>query len=83
MASSKPKCLEKGIEWSRFHINVLMIEDSQDDVLLLVREIQQNGYEVNYRQVETAIEMENALDQEKWDIITLTIPCRIFPVWMR
>lgn len=48
---------------------VLIIEDSEDDTLLIVRELRQAGYELRYERVETAEAMKAALDNQLWDII--------------
>ena len=50
-------------------LRVLIIEDSEDDALLLLRELKHSGYEVEYERVETAQEMESALKQRNWDFI--------------
>ncbi len=50
-------------------IRVLIIEDSEDDTLMNVRELEKHGYEVRSRRVETASSMEAALDGEVWDVI--------------
>lgn len=49
-------------------IRVLIIEDSENDVKLLIRELQRGGYEVSHERVETAETMNRALDQQVWDI---------------
>ncbi len=50
-------------------INVLIVEDSEDDALLLVRELQHGGYDVTFEQVETAEALVDALDLRKWDLV--------------
>jgi putative nucleotidyltransferase with HDIG domain len=50
-------------------LRVLMIEDNEDDALLLVRELQRGGYEVEFERVETAEAMQSALTQKTWDLI--------------
>ncbi|MGE5657694.1 MAG: response regulator [Actinomycetota bacterium] len=50
-------------------LRVLLVEDSEDDALLLLRELRQGGYEPRSERVETASAMQAALDQQKWDII--------------
>jgi signal transduction histidine kinase len=50
-------------------LSVLVVEDSEDDMLLLVRELKQGGYTVQFERVETAVEMQTALDRQAWDII--------------
>jgi len=50
-------------------LNVLMIEDSEDDALLLTRALKKNGYEPNIGRVQTARDMSRALESAPWDII--------------
>ena len=50
-------------------LRVLVVEDSEDDVLLIVRELRRSGYDLTYRQVQTAEEMRSALSQEPWDVV--------------
>jgi two-component system, cell cycle sensor histidine kinase and response regulator CckA len=49
-------------------LRVLLIEDSEDDALLLLRELSRNGYEPASQRIETGPQMEQALTQ-KWDLI--------------
>jgi PAS domain S-box-containing protein len=50
-------------------LRVLIIEDYDDDALLIVRELQRGGYEVEFERVETAEVMQSALAQKTWDLI--------------
>jgi signal transduction histidine kinase/DNA-binding response OmpR family regulator len=50
-------------------LRVLIIEDSEDDALLLLRELKRDGYEVEFERVETAVAMLSALAQKTWDVI--------------
>ena len=50
-------------------LNVLIVEDSEDDFLLLLRELRKGGYEPAFERVETAAEMQSALSKQAWDII--------------
>jgi len=50
-------------------LRALIVEDSADDALLLVRELQQGGYDVTYRRVDTAPAMSEALETQPWDIV--------------
>ncbi|MGL1863027.1 MAG: ATP-binding protein [Pseudodesulfovibrio sp.] len=50
-------------------IRVLVIEDSEDDALLTLRELRKGGYEPEWRVVETPQDLTKALDEEQWDII--------------
>ncbi|MFZ2413831.1 MAG: response regulator, partial [Candidatus Cryosericum sp.] len=50
-------------------LHVLVIEDSEDDTLLMVREVQRNGYDVQWQRVQTAPEFRTALANGSFDII--------------
>lgn len=50
-------------------LRALIVEDSEDDALLLVRELRRGGYEPVYKRVETPEEMSAALADEVWDIV--------------
>lgn len=54
---------------ARRPLRVLMVEDNPDDVALILRLIRRGGYEPHWRQVQTAVELENALAVEPWDIV--------------
>ncbi|HEY9851711.1 MAG TPA: EAL domain-containing protein [Leptolyngbyaceae cyanobacterium] len=49
-------------------LRVLLIEDSEDDALLVLQQLQQGGYTLQVKRVETALAMKAAL-QETWDIV--------------
>lgn len=53
----------------RKKLRVLVVEDSEDDTLLEVREIERGGYQVEYRRVETREELEASLSSGAWDVI--------------
>jgi PAS domain S-box-containing protein len=50
-------------------LHVLMVEDSQDDALLLLFELERVGYELIYERVENRHAMGAALDQNPWDLV--------------
>lgn len=50
-------------------LKVLIVEDSEDDCLLIVRELKHGGYEPTFERVETAEAMNAALDKQTWDVI--------------
>ena len=50
-------------------LRVLLVEDSEDDAVLLLRELRKGGYEPLAQRVETAEAMNGMLDAESWDII--------------
>src|SRR5215218_3790312 len=50
-------------------LRVLLVEDSEDDALLLLRELRRGGYEPLSERVDTAGDMEAALDERGWDLV--------------
>ena len=50
-------------------LRVLIAEDSEDDVLLIVRELKRGGYDPTYERVATAAAMAAALERERWDLV--------------
>jgi PAS domain S-box-containing protein len=50
-------------------LKVLLVEDSEDDALLLLRELRRGGYEPLCERVDTAAGMEAALDERAWDLV--------------
>jgi signal transduction histidine kinase/FixJ family two-component response regulator len=50
-------------------LRVLVVEDSEDDALLLLGELEAGGYEVTHRRVENETEMRAALGSVAWDIV--------------
>ena len=50
-------------------INILFIEDSTKDTLLIVREIESKGYKIIYERVDAGKEMIKALHEKEWDLI--------------
>jgi len=50
-------------------LRVLLVEDSEEDALLLLRELRRSGYEPRAERVETAEAMRAALEAQSWDLI--------------
>jgi PAS domain S-box-containing protein len=50
-------------------LQALIIEDSEDDALLLVRELERGGYIVTHERADTADGMIEALENRNWDIV--------------
>ena len=50
-------------------LRVLLIEDSEDDAVLILRELRKAGYTPVSERVETEYTMRSALSSQKWDII--------------
>jgi len=50
-------------------LRVLIIEDSEDDSELLLRELRRLDYEVTFERVETEIAIQAMLSERQWDLI--------------
>ena len=50
-------------------LHVLIVEDSENDALLLIRELKRSGYEPVYERVYTAKGLSDALEKQTWEII--------------
>jgi DNA-binding NtrC family response regulator len=51
------------------HLDVLLIEDSEDDAMLIVRELRHGGYDVDFERLDTSEGIKDALGRREWDII--------------
>ncbi len=51
-------------------LRVLIVEDSEADVVLLLHALRRGGYEAAYDVVETPAAMRAALARQDWDVIT-------------
>jgi DNA-binding NtrC family response regulator len=50
-------------------LRVSMVDDSEDDVQLIIHELKKGGYNPVYERVETAAAMKKDLQEKQWDII--------------
>ncbi len=50
-------------------LRVLLVEDSEDDALLLVRELARGGFTPHSLRVDSAQQMRDALAQRSWDLV--------------
>jgi PAS domain S-box-containing protein len=50
-------------------LQVLVVEDSEDDTLFLVRELKRGGFDPAFQRVDNLTALSSALDLEKWDVI--------------
>jgi PAS domain S-box-containing protein len=50
-------------------LRVLLVEDNEDDALLLVSRLEQNGYDVTWERVDTPSSMTSALERKEWDVV--------------
>ena len=51
-------------------LSLLIVEDSQDDVDLLLHVMRDGGYDVAYEVVDAPAAMRAALERQDWDVIT-------------
>ena len=50
-------------------LHLLMVEDSEDDAQLLLRELKRGGYAVQYQRIELAEDMNRLLREDSWDLV--------------
>lgn len=50
-------------------LRLLVVEDSEDDTSLLLRELGRGGYEVNWKRIQTPGKMKEALATQTWDLV--------------
>lgn len=50
-------------------LRVLVVDDSDDDTMLLLRELRRGGYDPGHERVDTAAALNAALDRQAWDVI--------------
>ncbi len=50
-------------------LHVLILDDSEDDAMLIVRELRKGGYKPVYDRIESATALQKALQEKPWDII--------------
>ena len=53
-------------------LRILIVEDSEDDVELLLRELRRSDYDPVYERVETAETMQAALTGQNWGCLLYT-----------
>jgi len=50
-------------------LRVLIVEDSENDAILLMRELRRSGYTPIYQRVDNADDLRTSLDKDQWDVI--------------
>ncbi|MEM9116559.1 MAG: EAL domain-containing protein [Cyanobacteria bacterium P01_F01_bin.56] len=50
-------------------LNILIIEDSEDDALLVVRELFRDGFDITYERIETSEALQVLLETRVWDLV--------------
>ena len=50
------------------NLNVLLIEDSEADAILIRSQLESGGYRLQFKRVQTAAELQSALNKQSWDL---------------
>src|SRR5262249_46452367 len=50
-------------------LHILIVDDSEDDALLMARALQKEGLKLSYERVESAAQLETALEVRAWDLV--------------
>jgi two-component system, cell cycle sensor histidine kinase and response regulator CckA len=50
-------------------LGVLIIEDSEDDALMVLRELKRAGYDVDFKRVDTSDALKDSLAERQWDLV--------------
>jgi PAS domain S-box-containing protein len=50
-------------------LRILIVEDSEDDAALLLRELRHSGYDPMFERVDTPAAMKDALNKGPWDVV--------------
>jgi PAS domain S-box-containing protein len=66
---ARPSSQDAQRDGQRTPLRVLIVEDSADDTLLLLRELKRGGYEPQHERVDTAEDMRAALEKQEWDVV--------------
>ena len=51
------------------HIRILFIEDSEDDLLLIINKLKEGDFEPEWQQADTEQKVIEAVENERWDLI--------------
>ena len=54
---------------SKKKLTLLIIEDSESDAELILRQFKKAGYDTSHERVETAAQMRSALEKQPWDLV--------------
>ncbi len=53
------------------NLRILFVDDSENDVFLIVREIKKGGFDVDFNRVETPEALRSALNGDPWDLVII------------
>jgi two-component system, cell cycle sensor histidine kinase and response regulator CckA len=51
------------------HLHLLVVDDSEDDALLIMRALEKENFKLSHKRVENAAELSAALDEGGWDLV--------------
>lgn len=51
------------------HLNVLIVDDSEDDAILIVRALEKEGFNLSFKRVDNGPALDAALDEGSWDLV--------------
>src|SRR5262245_23997098 len=69
MSETVPPAGDTAAASERRVLRLLLVEDSERDAALLMRELRRGGYELDIQRVETEENMRAALAQRPWDFV--------------
>ena len=49
--------------------NILIVDDSEDDAVLLLRELKKNGMNIYSQRVDSDIQLRNVMQSGDWDLV--------------
>lgn len=49
--------------------NILIVDDSEDDAVLLLRELKKNGLDIHSKRVDSDKALQDALQENEWDLV--------------
>ena len=50
-------------------LNLLLVEDSEDDALLVTRRLKKAGYDLTTKRVDNRVDMKEAIENDDWDLV--------------
>jgi len=51
------------------HLNVLIVDDSEDDAILIARALEKEGFDLSFKRVDNSAALKAALEESPWDLV--------------